>query len=156
MSVDQNAMSINVKFPGAVSGSYALSVSSNAYGRLFSDLLTLDVHSIVTSVSPTSGSIYGGTLITIIGENFSDDVITYNPVKIGSEYCYLLTTSTTEITCRTDFLTDQAVQDEFLIVFLKASEEAICDEIICTFTYIEPTIAVTSIAAYFNQETNTQ
>ena len=96
-------MSIDVKFPGAYSGSYALRITSTTYGRLSSDLLTLDVHSTVTSVQPTSGSIYGGTLMTILGENFSD-VITDNPVKIGSEYCYVLTTSTTEITCRTDFL----------------------------------------------------
>jgi hypothetical protein len=155
MSVDQDAMSIDVKFPGALSGSYALSVTSTTYGKLSSDLLTLDVHSTVTSVQPTSGSIYGGTLMTILGENFSD-VITDNPVKIGSEYCYVLTTSTTEITCRTDFLIDQVAQDELLVVFLKTSEEAICDQLICTFTYNEPSLEVTTMTAYFNQETLTQ
>lgn len=72
-----------------------------------SDLLMLTVEGKVTGVSPLTGSIYGGALVTITGENFSNDPLD-NPVKIGNNYCYVITTSPTEITCRTDLLLDQA------------------------------------------------
>ena len=44
--------------------------------------------------SPVTGSTLGGTLITITGENFSNDHLD-NPVKIGDDYCYVLSSSTT-------------------------------------------------------------
>ena len=59
-----------------------------------SDTLVLDVHASVTSVSPLTGSTLGGTLITITGENFSNDHLD-NPVKIGDDYCYVLSSSVT-------------------------------------------------------------
>jgi hypothetical protein len=52
------------------------------------------VHGTVTSISPLTGSKYGGALITITGENFSDDKLD-NPVMIGKEYCFVQTTSAT-------------------------------------------------------------
>jgi hypothetical protein len=88
MSVDDSAKSVKIKFPGAYSGSYYIQLSSTQYGRLDSDVLQLDVHGTVTSFSPTEGSKYGGTLITIIGENFGT-VITDNPVMIAGDYCYV-------------------------------------------------------------------
>jgi hypothetical protein len=42
---------------------------------------------------------YGGTLVTITGINFSTDPLD-NPVKVGSNYCYVITSSPTQITCR--------------------------------------------------------
>jgi hypothetical protein len=71
-----------------------------------SDTLVLDVHASVTSISPLTGSKLGGTLITITGENFSNDHLD-NPVKIGADYCYVITSSPTQITCRTDLLASQ-------------------------------------------------
>lgn len=67
--------------------------------------ITLEVTSKVTSISPTSGSIYGGTLLTITGTNFGS-VATDNPVQIsyngalGSTDCFVKTISETQITCR--------------------------------------------------------
>jgi hypothetical protein len=61
----------------------------------------------VTSVTPMSGSIYGGTILTIAGTNFGTK-ITDNPVQIsynggvGSTDCFVLTASSTEITCQID------------------------------------------------------
>lgn len=105
MSVDEATKSIKVKFPGAPSGDYYIMLSSKQYGRLNSDLLKLKVHSTITSIFPLSGSMYGGALVTITGENFSNDPLD-NPVKIGDHYCFVQTTSPTEITCRTDYLMD--------------------------------------------------
>jgi hypothetical protein len=68
-----------------------------------SDDLQLSVSSKITAVSPLSGSIYGGALVTITGENFSNEPLD-NPVKIGNNYCYVITSSPTQITCRTDLL----------------------------------------------------
>lgn len=122
MSADDSQKSLTVKFPGAPSGSYYLVISSENYGRLDSDF-QLDVHGTMHSVTPLSGSKYGGALVTITGENFSNEPLD-NPVKIGDHYCYVITTSPTEITCRTDMLHDQAAGEQIVLVFLKTSEEA--------------------------------
>ena len=88
MSVDEADKSVKVKFPGAPSGEYFVMLSANQFGRINSDLLLLSVHGTVTDFSPRSGSKYGGTLVTITGENFSDEPLD-NPVKIGDHYCYV-------------------------------------------------------------------
>lgn len=112
--------------------------------------MLLDVYGRVTSISPSTGSRYGGALVTITGENFSYDPLD-NPVMIGDHYCYVQTSSPTEITCRTDLLTDQLVGEETFIVFLKTSEEAGTpngDDIM--FTYVEPSANVTDVQVEFS------
>lgn len=150
MSVDDSAKTILVKFPGAESGSYYIVLSSTQHGRLDSDALQLDVHGTVHSVSPLIGSKYGGALVTITGENFSDEPLD-NPVKIGDNYCYVITTSPTEITCRTDLLTDQNTGDNIVLVFLKTSEEAatLTGEDFM-FTYQTPSAEITDIQVAFD------
>jgi len=149
MSADQSNNSIVVKFNGAFSGDYHIQLYSATYGMIATDELALSVHSTITSVSPLSGSIYGGALVTITGENFSDEPLD-NPVMIGDNYCYVVTSSSTEITCRTDPLLDQAAGDEILLVFLKTSEEAKSAEEIM-FTYSEPAAEVTDMVAVFDE-----
>jgi hypothetical protein len=122
-------------------------------GRIDTDLIELLVHSTVTSVSPTRGSVYGGALVTITGENFSDEPLD-NPVKIGDHYCYVETSSSTEITCRTDYLLDQEAGDELIIVFLKTSEEAYVEENFY-FTFVAPDAEVTDITTAFDDSTMT-
>ena len=90
---------------------------------------------------------YGGTLITITGENFSNEKLD-NAVKIGQNYCNVITTSPSEITCKTDFLYTQLPVEEELIVFLKTSEE--CNSV--EFTFIEPSNVVSDITQTFNEE----
>lgn len=152
MGVDDSSKTLMVKFPGAKSGDYIVQVSSSQQGRLMSDLLTLTVGTTITGVTPLTGSLYGGALITITGENFSNEPLD-NPVKIGSNYCYVITSSPTEITCRTDLLLNQAAQDELLLVFLKTSEEAYSASEIY-FTYQAPVATVTDIQASYNSLTN--
>lgn len=102
---------MSVKFPGADSGNYKLRVVSEAHGRIDTDGLKITVVGRVLDFSPKTGSIYGGTVITITGENFSDDPLD-NPVKIGEHYCFVLTTNTTQITCKTDLLPNEGFGSE--------------------------------------------
>jgi hypothetical protein len=49
------------------------------YGVIDASSLSLDVNTEVTGISPSTGSIYGGKLITITGTNFGTEA-TDNPV----------------------------------------------------------------------------
>jgi hypothetical protein len=54
---------------------------------------------------------------------------------LGNVDCFVQTTSATEITCRIDSDTTEATsgQGAELIVFLKTSEEAKCEDSVCAF-----------------------
>ena len=89
-----------------------------------------------------TGSIYGGTLLTITGNNFGN-VYTDNPVQIsnnggiGSIDCFVKETSDNEIKCRLDVGIEKVggIEDT-MIVFLKTSEEAVCEpKENCIFTW---------------------
>ena len=70
---------VEVMFGGAWSGEYRVDIRHSSYGLIDTTGLVFTVGSEVTNVSPTSGSIYGGTLLTITGTNFGT-VTTDNPV----------------------------------------------------------------------------
>ena len=65
-----------------------------------------------------TGSYLGGTLVTITGSNFSTEK-TDNPVKIGSNWCDILTTEATKITCRVRATTASAAGTGPAAVFLR-------------------------------------
>ena len=109
MSVDDATKTVKVKFGGAVSGNYHISVWSKQYGKITMTNLALVVGSSVTNITPLIGSMYGGTLVTITGINFSTDPLD-NPVKVGSNYCYVITSSPTQITCRIADIASPTVQ----------------------------------------------
>jgi len=79
IEVDDTAKTFVAIFGGAESGTFQISIRHSEYGLIGTTGLILDVSSSVTSYSPTSGSIYGGTLLTITGTNFGT-VATDNPV----------------------------------------------------------------------------
>ena len=83
IEVDDNAKTFVAMFGGAESGTFQISIRHKDYGLIGTDGLILDVSSTVTSYSPTTGSIYGGTLLTITGTNFGNE-FTDNPVQISS------------------------------------------------------------------------
>jgi len=83
IDVDDAAKTITTKFGGAESGEYKIWIRHSATGLIEADGLILDVNAYMTSYSPMTGSIYGGTLLTINGENFGD-VYTDNPVQIST------------------------------------------------------------------------
>ena len=102
MSVDNNSKTVTVKFNGAPPAQYELWVTANspsAYGRLNTSSITLRTSSTVTAVSPNSGSVLGGTLLTITGTNFSEE-ITEQVVKVGDNYCDILSATVSQLVCR--------------------------------------------------------
>lgn len=122
---------ITVKYGGAYSGIYDLEVHSLANGNIDTSTVSFEAIAQYSSFSPTSGSIYGGTLLTITGNHFSKDDIQKNAVKVGYEYqsgidhyCYLISTSDTEIKCRIATDLNRVPENQEVIVFLGTSEEA--------------------------------
>lgn len=68
MSVSNSVKTITCKYGGAYSGTYKLIVRSISLGRFDADDVSLLVEAKITDFNPKSGSIYGGTLITISGD----------------------------------------------------------------------------------------
>ena len=81
-------------FPGAPSNTYNLIVKSAAVGTLDTSSVTIKTEGKVTSISPSSGSTFGGTLVTISGETFSTTA-TDNNVQIGGADCIVESTMAT-------------------------------------------------------------
>jgi hypothetical protein len=82
IDVDDANKRLVCKFGGAWSGSFNIRIRHNKFGLIKSTLL-LDVSANTTSIDKNKGSIYGGTLLTIRGQNFGS-VITDNPVQIST------------------------------------------------------------------------
>jgi hypothetical protein len=107
IGVDEATKTLTTMFGGAWSGLYQISLRHKTFGLLDTVGLHLTVGSNVTDVSPNIGSKYGGTLLTITGNNFGSE-FTDNPVQIstlgavGSVDCYLTSIAKTQITCRLD------------------------------------------------------
>lgn len=105
INVYNDEKKLEVMFGGAWSGEYQIDIRHKVYGLVDTRGLVFVVGSNVTSVTPNSGSIYGGTLLTISGVNFGT-VKTDNPVQIstlggvGSIDCLVQTTQADQITCR--------------------------------------------------------
>lgn len=91
---------IQVKYGGALSGTFDWYVHSETYGKFDTSSVSFEAIGVVTDYSPLKGSLYGGTLITITGYNFSTE-ITDNPVKVGNTDCDVQSSSNTQIICRT-------------------------------------------------------
>lgn len=110
----------------------------------------------MTDYTPRTGSTKGGTKLTLTGNHFGT-VATDNPVKIGNNYCYIISTADTEITCRIGDLTTQSATTEALvIIFARTTEEMLCsatDD--CKFEYAAPTGTVTGISSQYDTASNT-
>ena len=97
---DNTAKTLSCMFGGAELGLFQMTIRHKDYGLIDTTGLVLDVSASVSSVSPKVGSIYGGTLVTITGQNFGN-VYTDNPVSItynggvGATSCYVQTTEPT-------------------------------------------------------------
>ena len=133
---------------------YDLHVASRSYGKLESTGITLELIGVVTSFSPTSGSVHGGTLITINGYHFSNDPMD-NPVQIGYTECQIESTSETQITCRTLPAMQEVDYTDDVIVFLKTYEEAQCTANPCTFDWVATNLpALTDYSVDFDTTLN--
>jgi hypothetical protein len=65
IQVDDSAKTFTAMFGGAYSGQFQISIRHKEYGLVGTEGLILDVSASVTSYTPMTGSIYGGTLLTI-------------------------------------------------------------------------------------------
>ena len=99
-SVDPVQKTITLKFRGAKAGEHVISIYSIEQESKITllDELTIVAGAKVTGITPNSGSLLGGTQVTITGENFSDN-IQDNPVIIGDAECIVSSSSATEIQC---------------------------------------------------------
>lgn len=80
VDADDDAKTLTVMFGGAWSGVFDLSVEHTTLGLIdTTNVGDFTVESTIESFSPTSISIYGGTLMTITGTNFGTET-TDNPV----------------------------------------------------------------------------
>lgn len=166
MSADNVLKTVTLKFNGAPMGVYSFEVYSSSpsrYGMLDSTGITLTTSSVVTSVSPSTGSLLGGTVLTITGTNFSstilDQAVTIVINPISSVYCDIQQATTTQLICRirkTGFETSSPIVDRQVVVVLAASEEAsMCtDTGGCKFSFVPPEHTVTSLTQSFDQATN--
>ena len=153
MSVDDATKSLQIKFPGADSGMYNLFLVGKGVGRIDKEPLELEVSACVEDISNLRGSYLGGTLLTIDGENFSDDPLD-NPVLVGGNWCYVLASSPTQITCRIAETGTELVEDAQVIVYLRTSEAATMtsDDV---FSFVEPRATVTALTSEFDDADNT-
>lgn len=90
---------IEALLPGGRTGSFKLVVEKEI-GRSNKKNFRYEIK--VTGLSPKTGSVGGGTVLTITGENFSK-VPNENQVFIGDEsnqFCEVLTAASQELTCR--------------------------------------------------------
>lgn len=160
IAVDDATKTITCMFGGAWSGLYQIDIRHKEFGLLATDGLVLTVGSNVTSYTPMTGSIYGGTKLTITGTNFGSE-FTDNPVQIstlgavGSVDCFLESISETQITCRVDKTNQEDGKEGKMIVFLKVSEEALCvPNATCAWTYISAVPTVTGISPVWDATNN--
>ena len=92
----------------------------------------------ISSVDPQVGSDLGGTVLTIIGENFCLDPLD-NAVSLSNDEndihlrCLILESTTTQITCVTPPLSSE-IRDYTVFVTGKLLEEAKCTGD-CSFVY---------------------
>lgn len=150
-AVDDAAKTLTVRFNGAPSGVYDVQVEGSE-GKLQKIELTTLFE--VNSISPSAGSTLGGTKLTITGQHFGS-VATDNPVKVGDQYCIVLETEETQITCRIEEPeATQSASTELVLVFARTSEEMVCNVLPeCQFDYQAPSATVQLISSAFNDAT---
>ncbi|XP_076438726.1 fibrocystin-L-like isoform X2 [Babylonia areolata] len=96
---------LEAEFPPLPPGSYPLHVFVE--GKGLADIRTNSISDItvtlkVTGLTPTRGSLYGGTLLTVTGQGFASDA-SLMEVKVGEHACAVDFSSSTELTCLVDY-----------------------------------------------------
>jgi IPT/TIG domain len=86
IDINDSTKEFKVRYGGAFSGLYNVSVASIQYGNFDTSSLNFRAIGVVSDFQPRSGSVNGGTLITVTGYNFSTDILD-NPIRIGYTDC---------------------------------------------------------------------
>lgn len=143
---------MTLKFNGAPSGDYLIEIR-NDDGSISGKRLTITTVIGLDTISPVTGSVLGGTLLTLTGAHYGR-VATDNPVKVGDHYCIVESVMDTEIKCRITLDQPQVVASAEVIVFAKASEEMVCNiggGSGCVFDFVASTTTVNdSVTAAFD------
>ena len=124
-----------------------LVVRSTLNGNLETTDVELSAAFELTEFSPKSGSIYGGTLLTLTGGPFTTD-IEESIVKVGykwwegiDHYCYVESVSESEVTCRLPLDLNREAKGYEIILFASTYYESTCKIEVdvgygCSFTFI--------------------
>lgn len=152
MSVDNTAKTFTVKFNGAPINTYKIWVYANSasqYGILDTSAVSIMTSSTVSNITPTQGSVLGGSILTITGTNFSAEK-TDQAVTVAGTWCDILTVTTTQITCRirnTGRAVDAISDNNDVVVTLAASSESTCTAANnCKFAFKTPVATLTTVA----------
>ena len=140
---DSIAKTITVKYGGAYSGIYDIIIKSEANGYLYTGDIQLNVVFEITNIEPLTGSIYGGTKLTVTGGPFTTD-LKETFVKVGykwweeiDHYCYLISATETEVTCRLPLDLNREAKEYEVIAFAATYEESNCEMADnCLFTFL--------------------
>ena len=108
----------------------------------------------ITAISPLVGSIYGGTLITFTGNNFSP-INNQNQVYIGeviNNFCDIVSSTSTQLICQTRVApTESLGSSQKVFMTQRVQDEATCKILAgCSFTFdssISPQITSASTSA---------
>ena len=128
---------ITCKLLGAPTGTYNFFVQTS---KGHSNTQSFTVQTVITGVSPSTGSLAGGTILTIQGGAFSTDV-KQSLVFIGDGNiaCDVIASTTSQVQCRTRALTNTAISGVSQTVYVdtRIVEEAVCQDATnnCQFTY---------------------
>lgn len=153
--LEANDTHLYVRIPGGLPGAFYVNV--NVQGLGYSEAASEEANTFtygifVSSVTPNTGSINGGTILTITGSNFSP-ILLENQVYIGDAInwnCDVISVTTTTITCRTPPIGVNYTLDQPVIVVGRAMVDSECTGT-CTFTYNNdtyPTVSGTIASSY--------
>lgn len=146
VAIDTVAKTLTLKYGGAYSGTYNLIIRSQTNDSLDTSTVQLTVVFEMTDFSPKQGSIYGGTKLTIQGGPFTTD-LTETIVKVGYKwwedinfYCYMISATETEVTCRIAHDLNREAKEYEVIAFASAYEESNCEmQNNCLFEFLDAT-----------------
>lgn len=153
---------LSCKFGGGWSGVYTIEIKHKKFGKIDAEGKEFNVESKIISISPRTGSNYGGTILTLKGTNWGGEPED-NPVEIHYGYldgvirntkCFVISNKEDEIKCRIDdSKVHETGKEGKVIVFLKTYEEATCAiEGGCTFTFTNTVPEVTSVVTEWHSE----
>ena len=153
---DLQDTSLSCTISGGRKGEYLVVIQRETLGasvpsNIGSNLITFSVN--IDSIWPTQGSSQGGTILTIDGSNFSEDE-TDHQVYFGENQlnsCTVLTSSSSQITCRIDPLSDSITSTNVSLV-LRGSKVADCASCDFTFTDASNTPKINSLSILTGKE----
>lgn len=132
IAVDTTAKTITVKYGGAYSGTYEVRIKSLTNGYIETSATPLQVVFEITDISPLTGSIFGGSLITVSGGPFTTD-LKETIVKVGykwwegiDHYCYVVSATESQVTCRLPLDLNREAKEYEVIAFAATYEESNC------------------------------